>query len=477
MNYYIDDIPREASYPCFRLVSSTWDDFSCKTTFKLQFYDLNQQLLYIGSVKIGHIEEETTINVIPKVFSSLDENYFSLGQEISYYERLNFHLKDQFDDILENLNDIAFFGAIRDKIEHTRSFRVSLIRSSEAEGVLNNAKNVIYNIPFENQYMFSYSKLIQGASEPHRVNFNFDLYKDMPNRIIALIGKNGTGKTQLLAHIANDLSDINKIELDKSTFSPHRPLFTKIIAISFSYFDNFSRPEKGRSISYRYCGIRNSNGEIIKSEEILNNYKESIAKIVESNIQRHWYNYLNIILGEELTNYYYDEIFTNQNIEVVIQKSNRLLSSGQSFLMYIFTEIIANIRYGSLLLFDEPELHLHPNAVANIIRIIEEILKKNKSFAIIATHSPQIIQEIPSRFVKVIEREGSIPIVRELYLECFGENLDTITNDIFLTKDVDGNYKDVLKGLASKMTFEEVNSLFENRLSLNAKTWLLEQYE
>ena len=35
------------------------------------------------------------------------------------------------------------------------------------------------------------------------------------------------------------------------------------------------------------------------------------------------------------------------------------MSSGESSLLFIFCNIVANIRYDSLILFDEPETHLH----------------------------------------------------------------------------------------------------------------------
>ena len=59
-------------------------------------------------------------------------------------------------------------------------------------------------------------------------------------------------------------------------------------------------------------------------------------------------------------------------------------------------QVSGTIKY---LLFDEPELHLHQNATANTMRMFYRLLEEFNSYAIIATHSPLIIQEIPSNIL------------------------------------------------------------------------------
>ena len=49
-------------------------------------------------------------------------------------------------------------------------------------------------------------------------------------------------------------------------------------------------------------------------------------------------------------------------------------SSGQYILLCTMTEVVATIEKESILLFDEPELHLHPNAVANTMRMLYRLL-------------------------------------------------------------------------------------------------------
>ena len=117
-------------------------------------------------------------------------------------------------------------------------------------------------------------------------------------------------------------------------------------------------------------------------------------------------------------------------------------------------------------------MHLHPNAIANLIRLLHALLDQYNSFAILATHSPIILQEVPSKFVRVLEREGNITTTRRLDIESFGENLSTLTSDVFDTIEIKGTYKHFFQEIANKFSFDEALNLFNGKLSLNAKIYL-----
>ena len=96
----------------------------------------------------------------------------------------------------------------------------------------------------------------------------------------------------------------------------------------------------------------------------------------------------------------------------------------------MLSELIAQIRTNSLILFDEPETHLHPNAITELMNSLLDLVKRYDSFCIIATHSPIVIQSLQSRDVLVVVREENDISVRNLEKESFGENLTVITEDI-----------------------------------------------
>ncbi len=97
------------------------------------------------------------------------------------------------------------------------------------------------------------------------------------------------------------------------------------------------------------------------------------------------------------------------------------------------TEVIATIEKESLLLFDEPELHLHPNAVANTLRMLYKLLEEFDSYAIFSTHWPLIVQEIPSRYVQILSRVDNVLMVRRPMLRSILERMSPISPMIFLT--------------------------------------------
>ncbi len=129
-----------------------------------------------------------------------------------------------------------------------------------------------------------------------------------------------------------------------------------------------------------------------------------------------------------------------------------------------------------MVLFDEPETHLHPNAVASLFLVLSKILEEFDSYAVVATHSPVVIQEIPAKRVLVFEREQNVTVANPLALESFGESVTELTKHVFETIEVESVYRRTLKQLAHAETSAAVMARFERGLSLNAQAYLLAQY-
>jgi predicted ATPase len=158
------------------------------------------------------------------------------------------------------------------------------------------------------------------------------------------------------------------------------------------------------------------------------------------------------------------------------QEAVKILSSGQRMVISIFADLLANIEKQSLVLFDEPEAYLHPTLLSTLMRLLDDILHAFDSYAIVATHSPIVVQEIPSRSVHVLERDGCEVSVLPLEIESLGENLTQIVDDVFAMNEDDKNYESILKRLASDRSFDDIVSLFGGRLSLNARLFLQSLY-
>lgn len=221
--------------------------------------------------------------------------------------------------------------------------------------------------------------------------------------------------------------------------------------------------------SYIYCGLR-KNDRIISTDEIYENFLKNLK-------------YLELRRRIEIWNNVISEILDDDSIVLSIFKENKIsstnvneerfksLSSGQKIMIYIFTEVVNSITEDSLLLIDEPEIHLHPNAISSFMRMLTRLLRKFNSYAIISTHSPIVIQEVPSKYVRVFDNIDIFGC--ELYGECFGDNISKIISNVFAVRADESNYKTFFKQLKEEgYSRSQIENMFEDELSINANLYL-----
>jgi ABC-type multidrug transport system ATPase subunit len=463
-------------FPSFVLVfNDSWNDyFTMQTEFSLFYYNEMKDGKYVGETKImtdsdiGNTSLEMEEN-----FLSLDDTFCSLGQSVSYYENLKEQFTKDFQSILYALRDAAFFPEIQDKFEKKSKFKNSLVRYNENERILREIKYRIYDYDLSNLYKFKYDFQPAFSEQSVEVNFDFDNTSEIPNRIFALIGKNGTGKTQLITSLPLKIS-----KKQNDSFTPRTPLFSKVIAVSYSFFDTFDIPTRTASFNYVYCGLRSEKDGQLSSKGLILRFHSSCKKItLLERIPQLRRIFLNFIEKEIVDEFIIKKSKTEY--EISAEGFNNIkdkLSSGQNIILFIITEIVANIRYDSLLLYDEPETHLHPNAITQLMNTIYDLVDEFQSYCIIATHSPLIIRELQSKSVYVIERHENIPSVRKIGMESFGENLTTLTEEVFGNREVPKQYKKIIKNLVDRgRTYEDIVDLLESEdlpLSLNARMFI-----
>lgn len=122
-------------------------------------------------------------------------------------------------------------------------------------------------------------------------------------------------------------------------------------------------------------------------------------------------------------------------------------------------------------MIDEPEIHLHPNAISSFMRMLNKLLENFNSFAIISTHSPIVLQEIPAKYVRVFD--NNVFYETRLWEECFGDNISKIITNVFNVRPDESNYKAfLLEKKEEGLTKEEIEELFDNKLSINAELYL-----
>lgn len=467
-------LPQGAELPCIVYRADNWDDYDFKTLYHFCLFKKGGDTEVLGDVKILQANNQNT--KIPDSFSFLDPEFFSLGQNIEYYENVRKHLPKTHRKVLDALNDVVVQPQLLEEIETTSGFRNSLIRFNDAKLALRDGLATLEKRPLAKGYSFMYSGEIPGAEA--RVSMSVDLQPDdpIPGRIFTIIGRNGVGKTQFLAQLARDLATPKRVSLEtvsqvESAFKPARPLFSRVIALSFSAFDKFQRPEPEKYFSYIYCGVRDDSGGLSR-RALEAKHLDYLKRIVEQDREHHWEQHVAKVMGVPMK-----IVSIRKRIKELENKLTPSMSSGQSILAYFIAAALAYLKEGSLVIFDEPEIHLHPNAVALLMQTLQALLQEFDSYAIVATHSPVVIQEVPRKRVIRFEREGNITISHPLGHESFGENIAELTRMVFETVEIPNFYKKTLQALAKKYDFDTIAEMFDDQLSLHATAYLASLYE
>ncbi len=468
--------------PAFVLAHNDgWNDYSSWTTFSLFYYKNDLEKIYIGDTKITNGIDDYTTSVIQETFKFLPDSFCSLGQDYSFYQNLKEATGKNFESVLFALKDAAFFTDIHDKFEKNPIFKHSLIRSDNAERLLRQAKHKIYNYDLSNLYSFKYQFDAKYSKDSVEVTFDFNRELEIPNRIFAIIGKNGTGKTQLITKLPLDISKKNN-----NFFVPRPPLFSKVIAVSYSIFDNFEIPKKTSIFNYVYCGLHTINDgkkEILTQKQQVLRFHNTWKKIKSLERMKIWRSILLNFIDKDIVDEFIIIEDDSVNILTVsvgeFNKIKHKLSSGQNIMLFIISEILANIRFDSLILFDEPETHLHPNAISQLMNLIYDLVYRFDSYCLITTHSPLIVRELLSRNVYIMERHENTPSIRKIGIESFGENLTTLTEDVFGNREIQKQYKTIIDRLILKgFTYSQINEKLESDntpLSLNARLYIKSQ--
>jgi hypothetical protein len=253
------------------LLTDNWDDwFTYNTMYALRVYDAEGKEYSAGSVKIGQFDmkEEQRRAAIPTSFDQLGEEFFSLGQDDSYYETLNELGPEPRDRILRALRDVAldqdqFQRALDEKVTG-----VSLLRSVPRATVQGQFSRLPRGGVRLSRYEFNYTAPKSGRSKSDPVKLSFVVQPESmpPTNVHILIGRNGVGKTYLLNNMTRCLVDKNVTSAEAGIFQAVNDeqtpgeIFANLVSVTFSTFDPFeplpSRRDKSEGMQYAYIGLK-----------------------------------------------------------------------------------------------------------------------------------------------------------------------------------------------------------------------------
>lgn len=468
----------ERVYPHVFLIRDNWNDYGYETLFKASLRESEDQDALLGSVKVayfGHSFERNMRDVLKPEQPGLGPDFFSLGQGLEYYQTLAQLPAEVRGAYAKAMRDIPLLQIPREKLEREPAFETSLMRTSGAREALDKAPT-LFGQEVLDVSVFDFTTTLLGAAAPHRIKFDFSEDSGLPHRVNVLVGVNGVGKTQLMARLAMLLTSFERKEKqnqriaegqtlrDVGTLFP-LPSFYSVIAVSFSAFDDFELPDVKESDDYRYayCGLRRREGGI-DSENALPARIPAMLRVMDDDRRLLAVEALEKALGRKCgLDQLSDEGF------------HRTLSAGQRIVANIVSDLCLHLRSRSLVLLDEPETHLHPQLVTRLLSVLNDLLEGFDSAAVIATHSPIVVQQTLARRVHVIRRlDGDVPVVDAAPVETFGENLSDIVRLVFDAPEIERGYQEVLDGLLkeNKGDVAAVERMFDGQLGFNAQIYL-----
>ena len=494
------------TYPYAVLRRDQWDDFGIKSLFHLTLHLHPSSQHAIGSVKIGQLGQTSGRTIMPdNRFRALSTNYFSLGQNFSYYENLKLLGSDVYERVLRGLRDTVLDQTILSRAQGERVWSDSLLRMSSAERALLDAPSIFSTSPpvSTGEINFAFSTSVGGNW--FDTNFAFSNSSPLPSRVNAIIGYNGSGKTQLLANLA--LAATSKKGPEKSSpkhgsISSATPvLFSSVITVSYSAFDTFTLPDQmwgateqhqatrqladhGEVFGYAYFGLREKFDSTSSTDTKENQRLKSIDSIREefsAALRSASTPRRRPVLSRALSILFQDPSFGRPGIvqELEVGQVDPWIeyfdnfSTGHKIVLNVITQLISRCDPKSLVLIDEPESHLHPSLLAAFLQALTTVLNEFDSYAVVTTHSPVVLQEIPKKYVQIISRFGNSTQITTPTGETFGENVATLTREAFGLDNVRSDYHSVLERLALDLSLVEIEELFDGELSGNARAYLL----
>lgn len=433
-------------------------------------------------------------------------------------------IKSNVASLFKGLNEIAFNEILKDDeniVKDQDVFKHSFLRSTSYTSIL---------------YDYSDSaKKNEGITDflvkIKNLEFKSILNSKPSTNIHAIIGSNGNGKSYILDRIVEDYL----IHPEKNK------RIRKLIIISFSPFDKLSSYKRfllddsfDRKINYIglkdfYIKISTSDRlivEQVKNNEHLENEfytnfslaikkdRELLDKIIYEINKSHPNSLFKEINLNSIFNLDENQDYINfkqkinsdkinyENKEIILKNKNELeidfinstissekfknetikkfrkLSSGYQMIIYTLTSLIAYLEKGNLVLYDEPEVYLHPPLLLTYIKLLRTIFIEKNGMGIFATHSPILLQELPKNCVKILK--GIKENKKINYLSCpvetYGSSITTINNEVFKLETINtGYYSDLLhnckiienefkKTIDNEEKIDKVISLYNNSI-------------
>ncbi|MBZ5612830.1 MAG: ATP-binding protein [Acidobacteriia bacterium] len=488
---------------CF-LVDDNWDDFGYKTLFHLIYFDEKGSRRELGLLKIMKRGMKLGRVEVKDHFRKLDKTYASLGTDQKFYENITALGPGVAQEVLESLRDAAWDTEIYSRFREEDPFTTSLmrgVRNADVRKFADIAHGRATLTPYRFEYMFP-------NSEGPGLLFQVTPHVLPPTNIHIIIGRNGVGKTWLINSLIHLLCDGESAssEAGRLTFTIPSDgedgdgTFANLINVAFSAFDEVEFPasQKGtksgiqlsyiglrrpiktlKSLSERTKGISSRDSKSTQKTqlkslgELANEFLNSLLICLRSSKKDLWLSTMAILESDPIFGSMCLRELAGCDEEDITRRAKRLFlsgSSGHKIVLLSLTRLVELVEERTLVLVDEPEAHLHPPLQSSFIRALSSLLTVRNGLAILATHSPVMLQEVPRDCVWLLFREGADTSSQRPQIETFAENLGVLTREVFRLEITQSGYHTLLRdAVRSSESIEQLFADFREHLGTEGR--------
>lgn len=481
------------------LLTDNWDDFGFKTAYVLFYFDTNGEEHRLGEVKIGQLgmKESGGRTKLPSEFRRLEVQFFSLGQDTDYYEAIGKLDPNTAAALLKALRDMVADKDIYLEVRKEAVTKTSLMRTLNERTVTDQFRRIVDGGARLTHYAFRFvgPAQLDSSALPLELTFDVEPNSKPSSNIHVIVGRNGVGKSHLLNAMTRALVILAENTLENGRFveeasKPDAEFdspFANVVSVSFSAFDDFPMIGHGenaikKNVGYTNVGLRNPVQHSAKPEETVTRRPGELAEDFITSLRA-------CIKGAQrqkrlrcaLQTLESDPVFKDADVCALlsIEPENvgepaknlfRRLSSGHKIVLLTLTKLIEQVDERTLVLMDEPEAHLHPPLLAALIRAISDLLTNRNGVAIIATHSPVVLQEVSKNCVWKLRRVGGQAVVERPEIETFAESVGHLTHEVFgLEVTHSGFYKLISDSIDTHDTYEDVLQKFDSKIGLEGR--------
>ncbi|GAA03716.1 AAA family ATPase [Photobacterium leiognathi] len=486
---YNQDLPSVAMNTAYLKIDN-WNDYSYVTMFYLTIFDENGVKHDIGNIKIGFKGQTTaqsTYRSLPSTFDRLPEEYFSLGEGVEFYKVIVDQLSTETkESILNSLNDIVANPNIISTIEDEDVFGTSLLRYTSLSVVKGQLTRILNGDAELTPYNFGFLRHQTESLAEISLGFQVTPKSKPKTNIHAIIGRNGVGKTTLLnGMIASVIEqDASKGHFFENTLlgagkAINKDYFSSIVSVSFSVFDPFDPPmeraDPSKGTCYYYIGLKQTSQATLKNlGQLHTEFYNSLRNCFVSKAKKD--RWLKAVKTLESDSNFADmnlAILTTVSDEYFRQSAIHLISkmsSGHAIVILTITKLVEKVEEKTLLLIDEPESHLHPPLLSAFTRALSDLLSNRNGVAIIATHSPVVLQEIPRSCVSKITRYGTSMNISRPQIETFAENVGMLTREVFGLEVTKSGFHELLQSSVDEgRSYQEILNSYEQKIGIEGQ--------